>query len=128
MCEVSVHTRGLLVNALMVGHPVVMIHYKIRPYGGCLCNSAFTYLSLSAENIVFQHDNDLKHTAKIVKNWLKTQPFHIMKWPAQYPDMNPMENVWSHIKSKFANIEIYKRDAPSLEKNGMKFGRRFPMK
>lgn len=27
-----------------------------------------------------------------------------MNWPAQSPDMNPIENLWAHIKEKLINF------------------------
>jgi len=25
---------------------------------------------------------------------------HVLDWPSQSPDLNPIENMWSHVKSK----------------------------
>ncbi|EIE87953.1 hypothetical protein G6F46_011839 [Rhizopus delemar] len=46
-------------------------------------------LGLERHQAIFQHDNDPKHTSKLVKEYLKEQPYNILEWPAQSPDLNP---------------------------------------
>ncbi|CAC5410188.1 unnamed protein product [Mytilus coruscus] len=54
----------------------------------------------------FQKDNDPKHTSSATKDLMKQHSINWWdNWPAESPDFNPIEMVWSMMKSRLSKKE-----------------------
>ncbi|KAG0928188.1 hypothetical protein G6F26_012452 [Rhizopus arrhizus] len=62
-------------------------------------------LGFERHQVIFQHDNDPKHTSKVVKEYLQRQSHNFLQWPEQPPDLNSIENIWSLLKRRLNDYE-----------------------
>ena len=54
----------------------------------------------------FLQDGAPCHKSKKVMALLKEQPFSVMDWPGNSPDLNPIENVWGYMKGKLKKTRM----------------------
>lgn len=55
------------------------------------------------ESFLLMHDNARPHTARCVDQYLSEVGIRRMSWPARSPDLNPIEHIWSQLKTKIRN-------------------------
>ena len=48
----------------------------------------------------YYQDNDPKHKSYLCKSWLSYNCTKVIDSPAQIPDVNPIENLWVHLRKK----------------------------
>lgn len=58
----------------------------------------------------FQDDNAPCHRSRLVKDWMADHQVNNLPWPAQSPDLNPIENLWNLVGREVA------RDKPKTKR------------
>ncbi len=61
-------------------------------------------------DFIFQQDLAPAHTAKGTKSWFNDHGVTVLDWPANSPDLNPIENLWGIVKRKMKDTRPYNAD------------------
>lgn len=63
---------------------------------------------------ILQQDNVPWHNSNFTRTWMKRNGIVLLDWPANSPDMNPIEDLWSIIKSRLSKTK-YPRNKDQLK-------------
>lgn len=69
---------------------------------------------LRSSDLIFQHDNDPKHSSRGTTKWLLDHKIRVLPWPSSSPDMNPIEHVWDYLDRAVRSRPVLPRNQDEL--------------
>lgn len=90
----------LLPNGLM-SYRILEGNQKSCNYVEILKNSVFPIMRINfKEKLMFQQDNCRTHVSKETKKFFQSSGMQTLDWPANSPDINIIENIWSMMEQQ----------------------------
>jgi len=65
---------------------------------------------------IFQEDNARPHTSKVATAVRESANIKTLNWPAQSPDLNPIESIWHEMKQAIRHRDPAPSNLEQLEK------------
>ncbi|GFS98990.1 transposable element Tcb1 transposase [Trichonephila clavipes] len=56
------------------------------------------------DTAIFQQNNARPHVARIVQRFFVNHQIELLPWPARFPDLSPIENMWSMVAQRLTQI------------------------
>ena len=69
-----------------------------------LAPAVVPFLQRHGPGIILQQDNARPHAARAVQQYLQQQQVDVLPWPANSPDLSPIEHVWDEMKRQLRRL------------------------
>ena len=79
-------------------------------YTELLSDALLPVINHSEVELTYQQDNARCHVSRHSLQWFQNNGVRLLTWPAQSPDINTIENMWSWLKSELDKRVINNTD------------------
>ena len=98
--------------------PLVLVkgHMNAEAYRTILDNEALPTMwqHFGSGPYLYMHDNAPCHTADIITTWFEDMGVDKLDWPAQSPDLNPIEHLWDELERRVRARPLRPQNATQL--------------
>jgi len=111
------YDMGMLFTYGYGGHEICWENLEVRWLPADIKGrpTSYNWRTVSRSKCYFSARLALCNKSKSIKKWLTERNIEILSWPANSPDLTPIETVWNDIKKAIRNEKVLPRTETEIK-------------